>query len=88
MDATLTVQEADDLYTRYGKPLEQDHHGEYAAITPEGQVIVGKDDLEVVGRALQKFGSGNFILYRIGYDYVDKLRRGVRWSAKITRISR
>lgn len=76
MDEVTTVQDADSLYTRYGKPFEQEQHGEYAAITSDGRVIVGKDDLEVVDRAIQEFGRGTFILYRIGYNYVDKVRRG------------
>lgn len=76
MNTEITVQAADTLYARYGKPFEQEHYGEYAAITPDGQVIVDKDDLEVVDRAIEKFGSGNFLLYRIGYKFVDKVRRG------------
>jgi hypothetical protein len=76
MNPEITVQEADTLYARYGKPFEQGHYGEYAAITPDGQVIMDKDDLEVVDRAIEKFGSGNFLLYRIGYKFVDKVRRG------------
>ena len=76
MNTEITVQDAETFYERYGKPFEQEHDGEYAAITPDGQVIMDKDDLEVVDRAIEKFGSGNFLLYRIGYKFVDKVRRG------------
>ena len=76
MGAVTTVQDTDELYDRYGKPLEQDHHGEYVAIDRDGQVIVDKDDLVVMDRAIDEFGSGNFSFYRIGYSYVDKLRWG------------
>jgi hypothetical protein len=79
MDMVTTVQEADNLYARYGKPLEPEHHGEYAAITFDGRVVVGKDDLEVGERALQQFGKGGFVLYRIGSAFVDKVRRGIWW---------
>jgi hypothetical protein len=75
MNEEITSPNVDSLYERYGKPLEQEHYGEYVAITHDGQVITGKDDLEVVDRALQEFGSGNFVFCRIGYRYVDKLRR-------------
>lgn len=33
MAQLMKVEEADKLYERYGKPLEKDYHGEYAAIT-------------------------------------------------------
>jgi alkylation response protein AidB-like acyl-CoA dehydrogenase len=62
MDMVTTVHEADCLYARYGKSLEQEHRGEYAAITSDGKMIVGRDDLEVGDRAIQQFGRGGFIL--------------------------
>ena len=70
MSELMTVKEADKLYELYGKHLESDHRGEYAAISPDGRVVVGKDDNEVVDRAIRELGSGNFVLYRVGYDYV------------------
>ncbi len=75
MTEAMTVKEADEVYERHGKSLEKDHHGEYAAISLDGQVIVGKNDIEVVDQAIQDFGSGNFVLYRVGYKYVGKIRR-------------
>ena len=85
MSELMTVKEADGLYEGYGKPLEKDHHGEYAAISRDGRVIVGKNDIEVVDRAIGELGSGNFILYRVGYKYVGKIRRERCLSAMITR---
>lgn len=73
MSEQMTVEEADKLYEGYGKALEKDHHGEYAAICPDGRVIVGKNDIEVVDRAISELGSGSFVLYRIGYKYVGKI---------------
>lgn len=71
-----TPLDADSLYTRYGKPLEREHHGKYIAISQDGRVIVDTDDLSVVGQAINVFGSGNFVFCRIGYSYVWKLRWG------------
>lgn len=56
------------------KPFEREHHGEYIAISQDGQVIVDADDVAVVDQAIHEFGSGNFIVRRIGYSYVYKLR--------------
>lgn len=85
MSELMTVEEADELYEGYGKPLEKDHHGEYAAITQDGRLIVGKDDIDVMNRAIQEFGSGHFVLYRVGYKYVGKIRREQCLSATTTR---
>lgn len=74
MSTVIATIDADGLYQRYGKPLEQDHHGEYAAISQDGQVIVGADDVAVMDQAIEAFGSGNFVFRRIGYSYVDKLQ--------------
>ena len=87
MGELMTVEEADKLYEGYGKPLEKDHHGEYAAISRDGRAIVGKNDIEVVDRAIRELGSGNFVLYRVGYDYVYKIRRGECWSVTARRLS-
>ena len=76
MNETTTVLDDDSLYERYGKPLEQEHQGKYIAISQDGQVIVDADDMVVVSQAIQRFGSGNFIFRRLGYSYVDRLRRG------------
>jgi hypothetical protein len=55
------------LYERYGKALEASHCGEYVAVDPDGQTIVGKTDVEVLEQAINTFGSGNFALRRIGH---------------------
>lgn len=74
MTETTTPLDSDSLYERYGKPLEQEHHGKYIAISQDGRVIVDTDDLSVIGQAINAFGSGNFVFRRIGYSYVWKLR--------------
>jgi hypothetical protein len=55
------------LYEQFGKPLEKDHTGEYAAIGPDGRTIVGKVAADVLQRAVETFGSGNFALTRVGH---------------------
>lgn len=55
------------LYERYGRPLEREHEGEYVAIGPEGQLILGSSDVEVLEQAIDAFGSGNFALGRVGH---------------------
>ena len=85
MSEPMTVKEADGLYEGYGKPLEKDHRGEYAAISLDGRVIVRKNDIEVMDRAIGELGSGNFILYRVGYKSVGKIRRARCLPAMTTR---
>lgn len=61
------AQEDRRLYERYGRPLEEAHKGEYLAIGPEGQTILGKSDVEVLQKAIETFGRGNFALARVGH---------------------
>src|SRR5579864_2797567 len=39
------------LYEAYGRPLEAQHRGDYVAISPRGEILVGKDLLEVAQQA-------------------------------------
>ena len=84
MSEAMTVKEADAIYERHGKSLEKTHLGEYAAISLDGRVIVGKNDIEVVDQAIEELGRGNFVLYRVGTKYVDKIRREACWQAATT----
>jgi hypothetical protein len=87
MSEQMTSAEFDECYERYGKPLENDHRGEFVAITQDGRVIVGKNDIGVVDRAIEEFGSGNFILCRVGDKTVGKIRRAQCTLATNTRTS-
>ncbi|MBM2826967.1 MAG: hypothetical protein HW403_1031 [Dehalococcoidia bacterium] len=62
------ADEDERLYERYGKPLEREHKGEYVAIGPEGEVILGREDVPVIQQAIERYGSGNFAFRRIGVD--------------------
>lgn len=66
------AQEDRRLYEQYGKPLEEAHKGEYVAIGPEGQIVLGEDDVEVLKKAIEAFGSGNFALARVGHLALER----------------
>ena len=55
------------LYDKYGEPLEASHRDQFVAISDDGQTILGTEDVEVLEQAIQRFGSGNFALRRIGH---------------------
>ena len=61
------AQEDRRLYEEYGKPLEVAHNGEYVAIGPAGQTILGESIGKVLKKAIEAFGSGNFGLFRVGH---------------------
>jgi len=63
----LQTKEKKSLYERYGKSLERTHKGEYLAIGPKGQTVLGKRAGEALRKAIKSFGSGNFGLFRIGH---------------------
>lgn len=69
----LTDAEADRLYEEFGKPLEEHHWGEYAAISPSGGVVLAPTLLEAADRAERAFGPGNY-LFRIGPRAVGRWR--------------
>ena len=60
------AKERQHLYEVHGKPLEESHNGEFLTIGFNGQTKVGKDDSEVLRKAIQDLGSGNFVLARVG----------------------
>ena len=60
--------EDERLYEQYGKALEQEHKGEFVAISSDGQTITGADELTVATQAVKRFGPGTFALRRIGAD--------------------
>ena len=60
--------EDDRIYERYGRDLEADHRGEFVAISSDGQLLLGADELTVAQQAIQRFGPGMFALRRISTD--------------------
>ena len=63
----------DELYERYGRPLEARHHGEYLAISPRGEIVLGPTLIEVAQKASDQFGPGNFV-YKVGERAVGTWR--------------
>ena len=63
------VAERDEcLYELYGKPFEQERKGEYIAISVDGRTIISTNPNDMLLRAVEVFGGGDFALTRIGYE--------------------
>ncbi len=67
------MQKSEELYNRYGKPLEEQHRGEFLAISPDGKYLLGGTLLEVMKKATATFGPGNFI-FKVGEKAVGRWR--------------
>lgn len=61
------------LYEAYGRCFEAEHWGWYIAISPDGQTMLGDDDVDLLRRAAARFGPGVF-LFRIGEIAVGSWR--------------
>ena len=61
------------LYEQHGKPLEQEHQGEFLAISPAGKVLLAPSLLGAMEQASTAFGPGNFI-FKVGEKVVGKWR--------------
>ncbi|MDI6886995.1 MAG: hypothetical protein QMD22_11805 [archaeon] len=68
------VKEATLLYEKHVKDLEADHYGEFVAIAHDGRIIIGKNDIEVLKKAIKDFGKGKFAFRRIGFRTMGKWR--------------
>ena len=62
------LEENHRLYEQHGKYLEEEHRGEYLAISRGGKTILGKRSNEVLKKAIEAFGRGNFGIFRVGHD--------------------
>ena len=71
----MSLPSYEELYDRFVRNLESQHRGEFVAVHSDGRIIVDKNDIEVVDRALQQFGPGTFVLLKIGSRGVGKWRR-------------
>jgi hypothetical protein len=64
------------VYRRLRPRLEPRYKGQILAIEVEsGQYVVGKDELQVALKAMNKFPGKKFSFFRVGYPAVHKLRR-------------
>jgi len=66
-------EEADELYERYGRPLEAEHRGEFVAVTRDGQTLLAASLEEAMVRAKDLFGPGSFV-FHVGDRVVGKWR--------------
>ena len=77
MEQSITPDEIarryDALYEQYGRPLEQDHQGEYAAISANGDVALGQTMLEAAQLGAERFGPGSY-LFKLGERAVGHWR--------------
>jgi hypothetical protein len=64
----------EELYDRFAKSLEADHDGEYVAIARDGRLIVDREQLRALDRAIEQFGSGNFAFRKIGSRALGRWR--------------
>lgn len=67
------LQQSDKLYVQYVKPLEQEHRGEYAAVSPDGKLVLAQTLPDVMEKAEQVLPPGNF-LFKVGDIAVDTWR--------------
>lgn len=72
------AQEDDRLNQRYGKALESEHTGEYVAISDDGRVLLGNNDVALALESVSRFGPGRFALRWIGRDAEMSWRRPLR----------
>ncbi len=63
----------DELYERYGRPLEPQHWGKYLAVSRDGRSVMGDDRRLVLREARAQLGRGVFV-YKIGPVAVGKWR--------------
>jgi hypothetical protein len=61
-----------EIYDRYVKPLEDEHWGEFVAVSKDGRVLLGRTAREVTFAAKDTFGPGNYI-YKIGPRVVGRI---------------
>jgi len=67
------MDQGDLLYEKYGKPLEDDHWGEFIAISSDGRTVIGQDLHEVLPEATKRLGLGHY-LFKIGEKVLGKIR--------------
>ena len=65
------LAQANELYERFGMPLEPDHPGEFVAIAPDGRSMLGRTASEAGRKARAAFGPGNHV-FKLGERVVGK----------------
>ena len=65
------------VYQKYVKPLEADHWGKFAAVSPDGEVFLADSNAELHNLTSGLEKRGNFV-YKVGEVYVGRWRGGPR----------
>ena len=65
------LRESDRLYERYAQHLEAEHWGELVIVSPDGRTMLGTDERELLRKAKEEFGPGNY-LFRVGPRIVGR----------------
>ena len=65
------TRQSDALYAKYVRPLEQDHAGEFIAVSPKGSIVLAPTLLDVMKQAEERLGDGNFV-FKVGDIAVGK----------------
>ena len=73
MDSQELFDRSEELYDRYGKPLESEHWGRFVAIHPNGRTVLGEDVDQVLDEATIRYGPGSF-LFKVGEREVGRWR--------------
>lgn len=66
-------QLAEDLYERYGKPLEAKHAGDFIAISKQGRVVRAPTLQKILDLSLAELGKGSYV-FKLGAD-----RSVIKW---------
>jgi hypothetical protein len=73
MQLPTTNEEMEAIYDRYVRQLKQEHWSKFVAVGLDGRVLLGEEELAVFQEALRDFGSGNFVMMRVGLKVVGKI---------------
>lgn len=62
---------AEQLYKKYGKPLEGKYKGRYVAISSDGKTVLAQTLVDAIQQGKEKLGQGNFV-FKVGEQVVGK----------------
>jgi hypothetical protein len=68
-----TIHDANKIYEKYVKPLEQKHKNQFVLVTPKGQAVFAPTLLEIMEQAGKAPNRNNFV-FKVGAKAVGKLR--------------
>ena len=68
-----SVDEATQVYEKFGKPREATHKGQFLAVSKTGQTVIAPTLVAALKEATERFGPGNYI-FKIGERVVGKWR--------------